>query len=184
MGFPVAQLVKNPPAMQETWVQSLGWEAALVKERLPTPGFCPGEFRELYSPWGRKESDTTKRLSLHFISLSGNCGQKSPKFKSGDFLKLVAMWNLKAYQWIFVLFYTKICFAVLNSEWGFLPMHHFETSWKKSFKKCFTELSWSFKHKHTLFSNIKIIMFVNNHQSHQNINIGKLSNSWWGIPVV
>ena len=25
----VAQLVKNPPAMQETWVQSLGWEDAL-----------------------------------------------------------------------------------------------------------------------------------------------------------
>ena len=24
--FPVAQLVKNPPAMQETWVQFLGWE--------------------------------------------------------------------------------------------------------------------------------------------------------------
>ena len=22
----MAQLVKNPPAMQETWVQSLGWE--------------------------------------------------------------------------------------------------------------------------------------------------------------
>ena len=22
----VAQMVKNPPAMQETWVQSLGWE--------------------------------------------------------------------------------------------------------------------------------------------------------------
>ena len=25
-GFPVAQTVKDPPAMQETWVQSLGWE--------------------------------------------------------------------------------------------------------------------------------------------------------------
>ena len=25
-GSPVAQLVKNPPAMQETWVQPLGWE--------------------------------------------------------------------------------------------------------------------------------------------------------------
>ena len=25
----VAQLVKNPPAMQETWVRSLGWEDAL-----------------------------------------------------------------------------------------------------------------------------------------------------------
>ena len=39
MGYPpqyswvslVAQLVKNPPAMWETWVQSLGWEDALEK---------------------------------------------------------------------------------------------------------------------------------------------------------
>ena len=27
----VAQLVKNPPAMQETWVQSVGWEDPLEK---------------------------------------------------------------------------------------------------------------------------------------------------------
>ena len=27
----VAQLVKNPPVMQETWVQSLGWEDPLEK---------------------------------------------------------------------------------------------------------------------------------------------------------
>ena len=27
----VAQLVNNPPAMQETWVLSLGWEDALEK---------------------------------------------------------------------------------------------------------------------------------------------------------
>ena len=27
----VTQLVKNPPAMQETWVRSLGWEDALEK---------------------------------------------------------------------------------------------------------------------------------------------------------
>ena len=29
--FLVAQLVNNPPAMQETWVQSLGWEDPLEK---------------------------------------------------------------------------------------------------------------------------------------------------------
>ena len=29
--FLVAQLVKNQPAMQETWVQSLGWEDLLEK---------------------------------------------------------------------------------------------------------------------------------------------------------
>ena len=27
----IAQLVKNPPAMRETWVQSLGWEDPLEK---------------------------------------------------------------------------------------------------------------------------------------------------------
>ena len=27
----VAQLVKNPPAMQKTWIRSLGWEDPLEK---------------------------------------------------------------------------------------------------------------------------------------------------------
>ena len=31
MGFLVAQTVKNLPAMQETWVQFLGWEDPLEK---------------------------------------------------------------------------------------------------------------------------------------------------------
>ena len=43
--FLVVQLVKNPPAMQETWVQSLGWEDSLQKEKaIPTSIFWPGEF--------------------------------------------------------------------------------------------------------------------------------------------
>ena len=35
------------------------------REKLHTPVFGPGEFRELYSPWDHKESDTTERLSLY-----------------------------------------------------------------------------------------------------------------------
>ena len=31
--FLVAQLVKNPPAVRETWVRSLGWEDPLEKEK-------------------------------------------------------------------------------------------------------------------------------------------------------
>ena len=54
----VTQLVKNPPAMQETWVQSLGWEDPLEKVSLPIPVFWPGEFHELYSPWCLKKSRT------------------------------------------------------------------------------------------------------------------------------
>ena len=34
----VAQLVKNPPAMRETWVRSLGWEDPLEKEKATYSG--------------------------------------------------------------------------------------------------------------------------------------------------
>ena len=56
----MAQLVKNPPAMQETWVRLLGWEDPLEKGNLPTPVFWPGEFHGLYNPWDCKELDTTE----------------------------------------------------------------------------------------------------------------------------
>ena len=40
------------------------------RERVPTPGFWPGEFHGLHSPWGREESDTTEWLSLsHYSSV-------------------------------------------------------------------------------------------------------------------
>ena len=67
----VAQLVKNLPAMWETWVRSLGWEDPLERERLPTPVFWLGEFHGLYSPRGHKESYTTKRLSLSWLYSRG-----------------------------------------------------------------------------------------------------------------
>ena len=41
----VAQLVKNPPAIQETWVGKIPWRGALQS----TPVFLPGE-----SPWTEK----------------------------------------------------------------------------------------------------------------------------------
>ena len=55
--------------MQETWVQSLGWEDPLEEGMLPTPLFLPGEFhgqRSLvgYSPWGHKESAMTEQLTV------------------------------------------------------------------------------------------------------------------------
>ena len=44
MGWMVAQMVKNVPAMQETWVQSLGRKDPLEKGMAPIPVFLPGEF--------------------------------------------------------------------------------------------------------------------------------------------
>ena len=61
---PVAQMVKNLPAVQETQDQSLGQEEPWRRKWQPTPVFLPRKFhgqRSLvgYSPWGHKESDTT-----------------------------------------------------------------------------------------------------------------------------
>ena len=62
----VAQLVKNLPAVQETWIQSLGWEDSLEKEMATHSSILawkipwteePGG---LYSPLGHNESDMTE----------------------------------------------------------------------------------------------------------------------------
>ena len=66
---PVAQLIKNPPTIRETWVQSLGWEDPL-EERKGYPLQYSGlenPLDWLYSPWGHKESDMAEWLSLFFF---------------------------------------------------------------------------------------------------------------------
>ena len=61
----VAQLVKNPPAMRETWVQSLGWEDPLEKGKATHSSILAWRIPwTVYSPWGYKEADMTERLSL------------------------------------------------------------------------------------------------------------------------
>ena len=74
----VAQTVKNPPAMRETWVQSLGGEDPWRRAGQPTPVFLPGEShgqRSLvgYGPWGHRELDATERVSIAGITESRCC---------------------------------------------------------------------------------------------------------------
>ena len=66
-------MIKRLPTMQETQVQSLGWEDLLEKEMTTTPLFLPKKshgWRNLigYSPRGHKESDMTEQLHFHFLS--------------------------------------------------------------------------------------------------------------------
>ena len=61
----VAQSVKNPPAMQDTWVQSLGWEDPLEEGMATHSSILAWRThgdRSLvgYNPQGCKESDTTE----------------------------------------------------------------------------------------------------------------------------
>ena len=67
---PVAQLVKNLPAVQETWAWSLGWEDPLEKGKATHPVFWPGESHRLYGPWRLKESDTPERLTWETSGMS------------------------------------------------------------------------------------------------------------------
>ena len=69
-GFPGAQMVKNLPAVWETWVQSLGWEDPLDEGMEALLHYSclenPHGQRSLvdYRPWGHKESGVTKTIHI------------------------------------------------------------------------------------------------------------------------
>ena len=72
--FPVAQMVENLPARQETRVQSLGWEVPLEKGMAIRSSILAWRIhgqRSLagYSLWGLKESDTTEWLTQYLPRL-------------------------------------------------------------------------------------------------------------------
>ena len=90
--FPQGSMVKNPPTMQETQetpFPSLGWADPLEKKMTPTPVFLPGKSHGQrclagYSPWVRKESNTTYRLKnnncVSYYHQGGNIGHpRSPE---------------------------------------------------------------------------------------------------------
>ena len=61
----VAQMAKNPPAMWEIWVQSLGWEDPWGRAWQPSPVFLPEKSAWTEEPGGPqsiccKELDTTE----------------------------------------------------------------------------------------------------------------------------
>ena len=76
----MAQTVKNPHVMWETWLQSLVWEdSSGGGHGNPLQYSCLGNHQEEedgqrsltgYSPWGYKKSDTTEWLSIHINSVS------------------------------------------------------------------------------------------------------------------
>ena len=65
----MAQLVKNLPAVQETWVQALGWEDPLENRMVTHSRILAWRIPWTEEPgrlqsWGRKESDSTKQLTF------------------------------------------------------------------------------------------------------------------------
>ena len=86
----VAQMVKRLPTMQETpvrtWVGKIPWR----RKWQPTPVLLPGKshgWRSLvgYSPWGRKESDTTEQLPLPSFQIHSRDFKNTKTKKSKSF---------------------------------------------------------------------------------------------------
>ena len=64
----MAQMAKNLSAMRKTWVEPWVEKFPWRRKWQPTPIFLPGESQgqrslEGYSSWGRKQLDTTERLT-------------------------------------------------------------------------------------------------------------------------
>ena len=93
----VAQMVKNLPAMWETWIQSLGWEDPL-EEVMATPAFLPGESprreepRELQSmgsqrvghDWVTRQTTRKGELRLHKTMEAGEGEEESKRPEGGQ----------------------------------------------------------------------------------------------------
>ena len=65
MGFCGGSAIKSPPAMQETWVQSLGWEDPLEK-KIATHStiFCLGNPMDRRAWWAIVHGVTTSQTWL------------------------------------------------------------------------------------------------------------------------
>ena len=64
LGFPCDSVVKNPPALRDTWVWSLGWTDHQEKGKATQSSILAWRIPWTYSPRGCIESDTTEWLSL------------------------------------------------------------------------------------------------------------------------
>ena len=80
LGFPGGTVVKNPPAnaedardMFDPWVRRILWRRASQSAPVFLPEKSHGQ-RNLagYSPWGRKELNTTEQLSTASLKLTTN----------------------------------------------------------------------------------------------------------------
>ena len=85
----VVQSVKNLPAMQKTWVRSLGWEDPWRRAWQPTPVFLPGE-----SPWtdgpGGLQSTGSQRIG-HDWATKHSTARLSTQSPSKHFLWIDVM---------------------------------------------------------------------------------------------
>ena len=99
----VTQLVKNPPAVQETWSNPWVGKIPWRRERLPTLVFWPREFHRLYNTVYRVTKSQTRLSNFHFHgNKSGQrhtSSMEESKFTPGFLQVTEAEWLLTPVFW-------------------------------------------------------------------------------------
>jgi len=117
----VAQLVKNLPAMWETWVLSLGWEDPPEKGKATHSRVLAWRTPWTYSPLGCKESDTT---DFHFTSLYFFTTEPPGEPQSNGGIGVIAVkhWIKKIHSllWFPNLEIIVPCFIIVQSAFPYL----------------------------------------------------------------
>ena len=113
-GFPMAQLVRNPPAMRETWVQSLGWEDPPGKGKgYPFQYSGQPVFGELLQ----------RRGSAVACCRDGCTSSSSPKKCPlvWALLEVTIVFQSLSYIWLLAILWTAACQASLSFtiSWSF-----------------------------------------------------------------
>ena len=124
----VAQMVKNLPALQETWVWSLGWEDPLEKGKATHSVFWPREIHGLYSSWGRKELDSTEQVSLSLFTFFLEGSLACSRFLSRCVLSILSeaalLEIILSPHHVYFLYYTMLCnhlftpLCRMQAPWG------------------------------------------------------------------
>ena len=100
----VAQLVKNPPAMWETWVWSLGWEDALEKEVATQSNILAWRI-----PW-TVQSMGSQRVRYDWVTFTHNHYYWYEISENMNILDILINWkhkksNMKMHSWMSWIFF-------------------------------------------------------------------------------
>ena len=121
----VAQMVKNLPAVWETWIWSLGWEDAREKKMQPTPVFWPGEVHGLYSPWVTKSQTQLSDFHLPVFLPGEFHGQRSQSGYSPWGRTVRHDWATNTYAYINILNQSLTMFNIyLSSKFFYSQNDH------------------------------------------------------------
>ena len=101
MAFLVAQMVKNLPAMRETWDQSWGRKDPLEKRMATHSSILTWEIPWTEEPCGLQSMGSQKighDWATNTFSFSNGCRKKKEKHQCLKFQKLCVKWNLSQYK--------------------------------------------------------------------------------------